>query len=124
MKLRSWRPRFSLKVLLLLPLLVGLVLMSAIMTRQHGEASVEKWLLQKNGAHGDVVYEAPLLISETKRDSTIVQNNLNGVIISEGEIRKHYYMWLFGATIKLPYSKQIPDPIIAELQKKGLIPKQ
>jgi hypothetical protein len=100
-KRRNWKPRFSLKTLLLLPLFVGFFFLAERITKSYGTGHVRVWL-EENRSGGAARYRAPFLFSQGR--CSMGQNNT-----VESTVR--YYAWLFGSVHELPWESNYVDKI-------------
>ncbi|QDS92372.1 hypothetical protein FF011L_11150 [Roseimaritima multifibrata] len=91
---RRCTPRFSLKLLLAVPLLVAVYLAVGKATREYGPNAVASFLDVEQG-YGNPGYVAPFVL-EFWTMST------DG---STADVRMDYYLWLFGWVIETPISR-------------------
>ncbi|KAA5538930.1 hypothetical protein FYK55_26195 [Roseiconus nitratireducens] len=95
------RPQFSLRVLMILPVFVGLFFACGSLTRTYGTDQVKVWLEQK-GNGGRPMYEAPLLFSKAK----LAMKSPTQTITTEC-----YFVWLFGPVFEVPFERTYIDSI-------------
>ncbi len=96
------RFRFSIRLLLVLPLLVAIWLAGAKMTQRYGTTQVSQWLAAKDREGTYATYEAPFLLST---------GTIRLVSGTQAETNKQYYLWLFGAVLQIPLNRKFNDTI-------------
>ena len=93
-KRQKLRMRFSLKTLLVLPVLVGAFFALHQLSDRYGRHHVQAWLAENEPeGFGRVQYEFPLVFSEGYLDIGLNPNTT--------ETYKTYYLWLLGPTFEL-----------------------
>jgi len=102
-KMPKLKLRFSLKVFLLLPVVVGLSLTAGHLTQTYGTNHVQEWLEENEaGGYHPVKCEGPFLVSQSS--ITISINNT-------AYTNKTIYVWLYFATYEWPWMIEYADPV-------------
>ena len=104
---KRWRPRFSLRTLVILVTLVCCYAACWVPTRDDGIPEVEKLVGESLAWSGmDTSMVAPLIIAvDGIQMAQIVSTNSH--VLLGGE-RRRYYFWFFGYVAKLPYERDMP----------------
>ena len=102
-KLKRWRPRFSLRTLVILITLVCCYAACWGPTKRQGVRDVKS-------ISGPFPAEAlaPLIIAaETYEEVSIIKRHPS--VIGGARLQRHYF-WFFGFVAKLPYERELPEP--------------
>ena len=101
-----WRPRFTIRTLFLVMLCAAVFLVVRRSTQKYGKPQLQNWLINTNESCGEISYVCPLILRETNMyfDTDRAGNNIL-------ETNKHYYLWLFGSIVRMPYDRNYTDVI-------------
>ena len=101
---KRWRPRFSVRTLVILVTLVCCYAACWGPTKNKGVddvINVRNEMLMDDSDASDASAMMPLLV---RTDQTLVRAwDTNGLISTSGT--RHYYFWFFGCVAKLPYER-------------------
>lgn len=102
------RPRFSLKVLLALPVLVALYIAAGSATRNYGIPRI-------SDAYGNNAYVAPF-VTEGMEFASVGRFDMEtgkGIEVNGGKLEMSisYYGWFFGIVWRHPFTRQVTEPV-------------
>ncbi|WP_235909059.1 hypothetical protein, partial [Roseiconus nitratireducens] len=100
--LRRLRPRFSIRTLLILPLLVAVYFALDAATKRYGPDDVARVFEAEHGG-GLPGYVAPLIFEHWTMNATAGPN-----ASPNSEVTAHYYVWFFGYVWRTPYVRVQP----------------
>ena len=112
--IRSWRLRFSLRLLLVLPFLVACYLTLGTISKRYGRPRVAA-VWRQNGDVGYPLYVAPCIFEHCIFRPVPV----NGVMHSE--VTATYYVWAFGYVWKMPFERIDSTPHTGSMSADELI---
>ena len=98
---KRWRPRFSVRTLVILVTLVCCYVACWGPTKTWGVRDVEEYdsrLLRLFGSRVDEAWESPIV-------PLIISSEDNG---NSNLTTRRYYFWFFGYVAKLPYERDVP----------------
>ena len=110
---KRWRPRFSVRTLVVLVTLVCCYAACWGPTKKQGVRDVAS-LPAGRVARGTVQPIAPLLVFAEDEPTPDFSRMASGPWLHQGRYyhdprRQYFYFWFFGYIAKLPYEREIPD---------------
>ena len=98
---KRWRPRFSVRTLVVVVTLVCLYLAGRIPTERQGLDDVHRYVAARPGQNWPRNASTPFPLIVGIDDMTISANTS----LRQFDVRRRYYFWFFGLVIPLPYDR-------------------
>ena len=99
-KWKMWPPRFSIRTLLLLSVLVALFFAANGATKKYGTEDATAWLKEHRTGHVVALHKGPLLVA-----SGVSTTGPNSTVVTY----ERHYLWILGWVFELPWERKYVD---------------